>query len=49
MGVMVDVRTGEFVAVGDLGNLAEEAMVLHEMGETHFVVYREDDAYGEFA
>ena len=49
MGVIVDVRSGEFVATGDIGNLAEELMVRHEMGQTHLQLFLEDDAYAEFA
>jgi hypothetical protein len=51
MGVIVDTRTGEFVACGDLGNLAEElnAMYEMEMEIDHLRLYSEDEAYGVFA
>lgn len=51
MGVIVDTRTGEFVACGDLGNLAEElnAMAEMEMEINHLALFSEDDAYAEFA
>lgn len=51
MGVIVDIRTGEFVACGDIGNLAEElnAMYELEMEVEHLRLYPEDVAYGEFA
>jgi hypothetical protein len=44
-GVIVDTRTGEFVASGDYGNLAEELLVLHEMGKTYLKLFAEDKAF----
>lgn len=51
MGIIVDVNTGEFVATGDYGNLAEELLALHEMEVNidHLRLYPEDEAYAEFA
>ena len=51
MGVIVDIRTGEFVATGDLGNLAEElnAMYEMEMDIEHLRLHAEDDAYAIYA
>ena len=51
MGVIVDIRTGEFVATGDLGNLAEElnAMYEMEMDIEHLRLHVEDDAYAIYA
>lgn len=49
MGVIVNVETGEFVATGDFGNLAEELMVMREMGfADNLRLYLEDEAYAEF-
>ena len=49
MGVIVNVKTGEFVATGDIGNLAETLMVLEEMGRADDLrIYPEDEAYAEF-
>ena len=49
MGVIVNVKTGEFVATGDFGNLAEELMVMQEMGlADNLRLYLEDEAYAEF-
>ena len=49
MGIIVNVKTGEFVATGDLGNLADTLMVLSEMGSAdHLRIYPEDEAYAEF-
>ena len=44
-GVIVDTRTGEFVASGDYGNLAEELLVLHEMGQNYLKLFAEDKAF----
>lgn len=44
-GVIVDTRTGEFVVAGDYGNLAEELLVLHEMGQTYLKLFAEDKAF----
>lgn len=44
-GVIVDTRTGEFVVSGDYGNLAEELLVLHEMGQTYLKLFAEDRAF----
>ena len=51
MGVIVDIRTGEFVAAGDLGNLAEElnAMQEMEMDVDHLRLHLEDEAYAIYA
>ena len=47
-GIIVDTRTGQFVATGDIGNLAEELMVRHEMGQTYLQLLAEDEAYSEY-
>jgi len=44
-GIVVDTRTGEFVDSGDYGNLAEELLVLHEMGKTYLKLFAEDKAF----
>ena len=51
MGVIVDIRTGEFVECGDIGNLAEmlQAMYEMEMEIDHLRLYPEDEAYAEVA
>ena len=51
MGVIVDIRTGEFVATGDIGNLAEhlQAMYEMEMEVEHLRLHLEDDAYAIYA
>ena len=47
-GIVVDTRTGEFVATGDYANLAESILVLHEMGKTYLKVFAEDAAFALF-
>lgn len=51
MGVIVNIKTGEFVETGDLGNLAEWLNAMHEMEMEidHLRLYAEDDAYAVFA
>ena len=47
-GIIVDTRTGEFLASGDYGNLAESLLVLHEMGRTYLKLFSEDKAFALF-
>ena len=51
MGVIVNIKTGEFVECGDIGNLAETLQAMYEMDMEidHLRLYPEDVAYGEFA
>lgn len=51
MGVIVNINTGEFVEIGDIGNLAETLQAMYEMDMEidHLRLYPEDVAYGEFA
>ena len=51
MGVIVNINTGEFIATGDFGNLAEELNPLMEMEVdcSHLRLYPEDEAYAVFA
>lgn len=50
MGILVDMKTGEFVMNDDIGNLLEYVNALNELGIPHnFVVYPHDDAYAEVA
>jgi len=50
MGILVDMKTGEFVMNDDIGNLLEYVNALNEMGISHnFVVYPHDEAYAEVA
>jgi hypothetical protein len=50
-GIVVDTRTGEFVAAGDLGNLAEAIQALYECDQdvSHYQILPEDEAYAEYA
>lgn len=51
MGTIVNIETGEFVATGDYGNLAEELMILGEMDPERaksLRLYMEDEAFSEF-
>jgi len=48
MGTLVDTKTGEFLEVGDLGNLLEYVNALDEMGVEHNLeVFLDDSAYAE--
>ena len=51
MGVIVNINTGEFVEVGDIGNLAEMLQAMYEMDMEigHLRLYPEDEAYAEVA
>jgi len=50
MGTLVDMKTGEFIEVGDLGNLLEYVNALNEMGVEHnFEVFVDDSAFAEVA
>ena len=48
MGILVDTKTGEFLEIGDAGDLLEYVNALDEMGVVHSLrVYLDDEAYAE--
>jgi hypothetical protein len=50
MATLIDMKTGEFLEVGDLGNLLEYVNALDEMGVEHNLeVFLDDNAYAEVA